>query len=99
RGRTHQEVAAADVDLILEGEGDRLAHNASIEVPILGDDARHTAFPARGQGFDPVAFPDDAAYDHAREAAEVLIRAIHPLHRHPERAALLLFPSLDQLQL
>src|SRR5581483_6388474 len=65
------DVAAADVDLVLERERDRLAGDRVLEVAVEGHDAGdRRLLPAR-EDDDAVAGLDRAAGDRAREAAEV----------------------------
>ena len=54
-------------------------------VTVAGDDPVDPADPARRQDSDLVAEGDPAAGDLAGEAAETLVGAADPLHRHPER--------------
>ena len=81
-----QHVAAADVDLVGEDEGDRLAGDGLVEVAVEGDDARDGARPTRRQDADPVAAAHAPTDDRPAEPAEVEVRAVHPLHRQAERA-------------
>ena len=71
---------------------------ASVEVAVLGDDALDGGLTAGGHDPDDVAGLHRAADDLAREATEVEVRAVHPLHRHAERAAVLLVVDLDRLE-
>ena len=91
-------VATAHVDLVLERDRDRLAGDRLLEIAVHRDDPRHPALAARGQHPQLLARHDDTAHDGAREAAEVEIGSIHPLHRHPERPLLQLVLDLDGLE-
>ena len=86
RGRSGRgdHVAARDVDLVGERQGDRLPGDGDRQVAAGGDDAGDAALPARRLGADRVARLDHAARDRSGEAAEVEVGAIDPLHRHPE---------------
>jgi hypothetical protein len=79
RGRDH--IAAGDVDLVDQGQGDRLAGDRLAEVAIRGDDARR-ALAARGLHANALAGVDRPARDRSGEAAKVVMRTIDPLHRH-----------------
>src|SRR5215467_14445228 len=95
---TGEEVATADVHLVRESQCDRLAGDRPLQIAIFGNNARHGALSARGHHSDAVAFGDRAARDHACKATEVLIRAVYPLHRHPEWTTLKFIACLDRLQ-
>ena len=84
-GRDH--VAARAVDLVGERQRDRLTRDGLLEVSIERDDAGHGRGAAGGQDADRVAGTNPAARDETREAAEIEVRPIHPLHRHAERIA------------
>ncbi len=79
-------VAAAGVDLVGEGERDRLTGDRLVEVAVHRDDALDGAGRARRQHADRVTGADRAADDAAGEPAEVEVRTVHPLHRHAERS-------------
>ena len=85
-GRDH--VAAADVDLVGQGERDRLAGDGLLQVAVEGDDPRDGALTARGQTPHAVTRPHGAADDQAGEAAEIEVGAVDPLDGHPERGPL-----------
>ena len=93
------DVAAADVDLVLERERHRLARDRALEVAVEGDDARdRRLLPAR-EDDDAVAGRNGAARDRPGEAAEIGARPVHPLHRHAEGRVLhALLVDLDRLQ-
>ena len=91
-------VAAADVDLVGEGDGDRLAGDRLVEVAVLGDDALDVRLAPGGHDPDQVAGAHRAADDLAGEAAEVEVGPVHPLHRHAERRGLRVVVDLDRLE-
>ncbi len=96
--RSGDDVAATDVDLVGERQRDRLAGNRMIEIAVHSDDARDGAFAARGQHANLVSLLHHAARDRAREAAEIEIRAVDPLHRHAQRALLGVVLDFDGLK-
>ena len=79
-----QQVAAADVDLVGERDRHRLPGDRLVEVAVHRHDPIDRARRAGRQHPDRVTRADRAADDAAREPAEVEVRAVHPLHRHPE---------------
>src|SRR2546430_8736166 len=50
-------------------------------LPICRHDTRNARLLARGGHHHTISGPDGSGCDGAREAAEVRIRAVHPLHR------------------
>ena len=86
-GRGGEDVAAADVDLVGQRQGDGLSCDGFREVACGGNDARNGALPAGRQHLDPVAGTDRAGRHQAREAAKVEIGPVYPLDRHAERTA------------
>ena len=50
-----EDVAPRDVDLVGQGQGDRLAGHGAIEVAVLGDDAGDGALAAGRGHLDPIA--------------------------------------------
>ena len=92
------DVAATGVDLVGEGDRHRLPGDRLVEVTVERDDARHVARGAGGQHPDRVARPDGAADDPAREAAEVEVGAVHPLHGQTERQRGGVVVDLDGLE-
>jgi hypothetical protein len=85
-------VTARDVDLVVQGDGDRLAHVGMVEVgdmpldvQVVGDDAVDTRG-APGVGDDHlVALGDGSRHDGACVPAEVPLGPDDELHREPER--------------
>ncbi len=65
------------------------------EIAVGGDDPRHVAHPAGRLDADGVSGPHAAGHDRPRETAKPLVRAVHPLDRHPQR--LLARPRLVDL--
>ena len=99
RGGVGQDVAAADVHLVDEREGDCLAGHGHVEIAVIGDDPLHGRLAAGGQDAHAVARPDLAARDRAREAAEIGVGTLHELHRHSEGPSFhALLIDLDTLQ-
>ncbi|MNH10925.1 hypothetical protein D3C79_704160 [compost metagenome] len=94
----HQQIAAADVDLVGEGDCDGLARQGVVQIPIEGDDAGHCALLAGRQHRQPVADPQDAGGEGAREAAKIQVGAADILHRQAHRMALQLALHLGILQ-
>ena len=99
RLRRGDHVAARDVDLVGERQGDRLARHRLLEVAVLGDDAGNPALAPRRQRLDPVARAHRAAGDLAAKTAKVLIGAVDPLHRHPERLGLVVGLDIDRFEI
>ncbi len=91
-------VAAAAVDLVRQGQRDRLARDRDRLIAVHRDDAVDVARLAGGQHADTVARQDRARCDRAGEAAEVLVRTVDPLHRHAERLVLQHVLDLDVLE-
>ena len=94
----YQEVAARDVEVVGEGERDRIAGRRGLEVAVRGDDPRD---PGGGAGVgepDQIAAANAAAGDGAGEAAELLVRPAHPLHRKAERQRFERGIDLDRFQ-
>ena len=89
------QVAARDVDFVGQRQRHRLIRHRDSEIAVLGDDARHRGFLARRHHADSLTLPNETADQRAGEAAEIEVRPIHPLHRHPKR--LLLQPLLVDL--
>jgi hypothetical protein len=80
-----EQVTAAGVDLIGQRDRDRLAGDRFVEIAVHRHDPLDGARGPGGQHPDRVAWADRAADDPSGEATEVEVRAVHPLHRHPER--------------
>jgi hypothetical protein len=79
-----QQIAAGNIDLPVQRQRDGLSGNSLFQIAIVRDDAFDPGFLARRQRADAIAHGDLAAGDLPREAAEILIRAIDPLHRQAE---------------
>ena len=86
RGGRSQHVAAADVDLVGEGERHRLAGDRAVHIAVGSEHARHARAPRRRQHHHLLAHAHAALGQGASEAAEVLVRTVHPLHRQAERS-------------
>jgi len=86
RGGDH--VAAAGIDLVGQGQGDRLAVAGVRKVAAGSDDPRHRRAPCRRQHHHFVADRDPATGNGAGEAAEILVGTIDPLHRQAESGGL-----------
>ncbi len=97
-GGIHQQVAAADIDLVGEGDGDGLPRQGVLQIPVEGDDAGHRALLARRQHSKPVAHPQDAGGERPREATKIEVGAVHILHRQAHRMALQLALHFRRLQ-
>ena len=87
-GGGSDDVAAAHVDLVREGEGHGLAGPGAVEVSIRADDAVYRRGPVRGADQHGVAGAHEAGGYRAREAAELGVGAVHPLDRHAKGRAL-----------
>jgi len=97
--REREHVPPADIDLVAQGQGDRLAGGSLLKIAVHGDNPRHAAgAPRRG---DPhlVTGTDGAGGDGAAEAAEIQVGAIHPLHRQAERFFPAIILDLHRLQM
>ena len=81
------DVAAAHIDLLGEGQRHRFASLRDLEIAVGGDDARDMRALARRMDHHLVAAPDLAARHRPGIAAEIEMRAVHPLHREAERPA------------
>ncbi len=77
----HQHVAAGNVDLVFQGQGDGLAGTGLLQFALEGDDGFHLAALARRQCHHFVALAHHAAGQGAGETAEVQVRPVHVLHR------------------
>ncbi|MNZ86426.1 hypothetical protein D3C78_1052450 [compost metagenome] len=82
-----EQVAPADIDLVLQGQGHRLAAERLLLLAGHAEDAGDPALLAGRQDADAVADAQAAGGDVAGETAEVEVRPVHPLHRHAERRA------------
>ena len=92
-------VAARGVDLVGEGQRDGLARDGLAQVACLCDDSGYGGFAARGERADPVARLDAAGGDLAGEAAEIEVRAVDPLDRHPQREGFGLAGDFDGFEI
>ncbi|MND47286.1 hypothetical protein D3C80_381790 [compost metagenome] len=79
------QVAAADIDLVLEGQGHGLAAQGLLLLPGAAKDAGDLALLARGQHADALADAHAAGHDVAAIATKIQVRPVHPLHRQTER--------------
>src|SRR5439155_13460772 len=68
------DIAARDVDLILEGEGDGSAGTDALKVAVIGDDAVDERCAAGRDDFDLIARRDRPRDDRAGKTAEGLVR-------------------------
>ena len=89
----HEDVAAADIDLIGEREGDGAARSGHREIAVHRDDAVDGRRDARWQADHLVTGPDDARCDGASKAPEVEIGPGDHLNRQAE--GLEVDPGLD----
>ncbi len=93
-----QQVAAADVDFVLERQRHRLPGARHLQIAVPGDDPldprRSSARPGRHQ----IARPDRPRQNLAGVAAKLVGRPEHELHRHPERLAGDVAIDLDRLE-
>ena len=79
-----QHVAAADVDLVFQSQGDGLRRDGLFHLALESVNGPDAAGLARGEGHDLVAGTDDAGGHAAAVAAEVGVRAVHVLDGEPE---------------
>ena len=93
-----QHVPPADVDLVGEGDRDRLTRHCLLEVAVEGDDALDRAPATRRHNPDRIAATERAPDERAGEPPEVVVGPVHPLHRHPERPAREVVVDLDGLE-
>ena len=93
------DVAAADVDLVGQRDGDRLPSHRLVEVTIGGNDASHRTLATRWHHPNNVAGFHGAADDGSREPTKVEVRTIHPLHWHSERTLVLHVVDIDGLKM
>jgi hypothetical protein len=84
-GRRGQDVAARDVELLCQQKGDRLTGRCGGLFRIGPEDPGDRTLPAGGGDDHVVAHRHATGGNGAREAAEVLVRPIHPLHREAQR--------------
>src|SRR5262249_54551230 len=77
-------ITAADIDFLVEREGNGHAGLRLVEISLEGDDTGDLNRSANWQHRQPVAWTYRAREDRAGIAAEVCIRTVDPLHRHPE---------------
>ena len=92
RAGPDQEVAAPDVDVVGEGQRDRVAGYGALDRAVEGDDLVDRGLDPRSHRHDLVALRDHAGGDGAGDAAEIEVGAANPLHREAEagrRAAVL----------
>ncbi|MNE59362.1 hypothetical protein D3C80_1544490 [compost metagenome] len=84
-----ENVASADIDLVLERNRNRLARDGFFKVTLACHDARDPTFLPRRQNTEAIAALDAAADNDAGITAEVEVRTVDPLHRHAERPGLI----------
>jgi hypothetical protein len=97
RGGDH--VAAGDVDLVGERDGDRIARFRGIDRPGSGDDAfDFRGLPGR-QNRNGIADADMAAGHRAGKAAEVGVGPVDPLHGHAERLGAAVFLDIHAFEI
>ncbi|MNV56100.1 hypothetical protein D3C71_1483690 [compost metagenome] len=84
-----ENVAPADIDLVLERNRDRLARDGFLKVTLARHDTRDPAFLPRRQDTEAIAALDAAADNDPGIAAEVEVRSVDPLHRHAKRPGLI----------
>ena len=96
--RTHEHVAAARIDFVLEGQRDRLVGEGLVEFAIERDDRLHAALLARGERHHLVPTADDARGDRAREAAVVEVGPEHQLHWKAEVLEVAVGADVDRFQ-
>ena len=97
--RLCQNVAAADVDLVLERDGHGIANFGKREIAIIGRDPLDVGVAPRSRHHDFIADRDAAGSDRSRIAAEVQVRTVHPLHREAEGQAGRLGCDIDALEI
>ncbi|MNN07315.1 hypothetical protein D3C81_1201390 [compost metagenome] len=85
-----EQVAAADVDLVFQGQGHRLAAEGLLLLAAGAEDAGDDALLAGRQHADALADADAAGRDVAAVTAEVEVGTVHPLYRQAERRLALL---------
>ena len=80
-----EDVAAAGIDLVGKRDRYRLAGDGTREIAAHRDHTGDAAFASGRQDPDLVPRAHRTAHDRAREAPEIKVRAVDPLHRKPER--------------
>ena len=86
RRRRHEHVAAADVDLVGQRHGHRLAGHRLVEIAVAGDDARHPALAAGRQHADRSPGRTAPLAISPANPRKSWFGPVHPLHRQAERA-------------
>ena len=94
-----QNIAAADINLIGQREGDTLPCDGARQIAISGDDPGYLTLTSGGQDFQAIAGAHLSTGDAPGKATEIQVRPIHPLHRHPQRLRLRVIPDRDALQM
>ena len=92
------EISAAGVDLVLEGEDHRLPADGHLEIAVGGDDPGHPRLAPGGQDDDPVPARDMPAIDEAGKSAEFVAGPADRLDPHAERAISGQIVDLDALE-
>ena len=97
-GRDEQ-VAAADVDLVVERDRDRLPRDRLVQIAVEGDDARDAAS-VRPRAATRTASPfrNRPRDDRPGEAAKILVGPIHPLDRQTQRLPRRRLVDLDAVE-
>jgi len=94
----HQHVATGYVDLVFQGQGDRLARRGLLQLAVVGDDGFDPAGLARWQYRDFIALAHDAAGQGTGEATEIQVRAIDVLHREAQVVEVAVAGDLDAFE-
>ena len=79
------DIAAADIDLLGEGQRHRVALARRFEIAVGSDDPRHMRALARRVDHHLLAPGHPAARQRPGIAAEIEMRPVHPLHWKAER--------------
>ena len=95
----HQHAAAADVDLVFQGQGHRLACAGGLHVIKAPYDARDLALGSAGLDLDAVAHAHRARGNGTLKAAKLPVGAAHALHGHAKAARQLGAAHLDVFQI
>ncbi len=86
--RARDDVAAADIDLVGQGQRHGLTRDRALEIASRAEDAGDRALEPGGCDPDALAGANAAAHDQPGIAAKVLMRAVDPLHREAQRLIL-----------
>ena len=96
--RTHQQVAPADVDLVLERDRNRHRRGGLLQVSVESDDALDPAHAPRRHGEHRIADGKLTGRDRARIAAEARIRPVDVLHRQAQVRQMLVTADVDRIE-